>query len=84
MQKVLRKLLPKKTLSYLNDDESQSQFQRSRSFIEGMEQASEVFRAKFKIAARGMSRSYWAEDAEHLAEVGKARSFSIGHHSITN
>ncbi|MCJ1436032.1 hypothetical protein MMC27_005410 [Xylographa pallens] len=68
IQKVLKKLLPKKTLSYLNDDESQSQFQRSRSFIEGLEQASEVFRAKFKITARGMSRSYWAEDAEHLAE----------------
>ncbi|MCJ1385812.1 hypothetical protein MMC17_008936 [Xylographa soralifera] len=67
-QKVLRKLLPKKTLSYLDDDESQSQFQRSRSFMEGLEQASEVFRTKFKITARGMSRSYWAEDAEHLAE----------------
>ncbi|MCJ1282352.1 hypothetical protein MMC26_001675 [Xylographa opegraphella] len=67
-QKLLRKLLPKKTLSYLEDDESQSQFQRSRSFIDGLQQASEIFRAKFKITARGMSRSYWAEDAEHLAE----------------
>ncbi|MCJ1393258.1 hypothetical protein MMC18_006130 [Xylographa bjoerkii] len=67
-QKVLRKLLSKKTLSYLDDDESQSQFQRSRSFMDGLEQASEVFRSKYKITARGMSRSYWAEDAEHLAE----------------
>ena len=40
--------------------------------MEGLEQASDIFRAKFKITARGMSRSYWAEDAEHLAEVGKA------------
>ncbi|MCJ1319864.1 hypothetical protein MMC15_005200 [Xylographa vitiligo] len=67
-QKRLRRLLPKKTLSYLDDDESQSQFQRSRSIMEGLEQASEIFRGKFKITARGMSRSYWAEDAEHLAE----------------
>ncbi|MCJ1404801.1 hypothetical protein MMC11_008027 [Xylographa trunciseda] len=68
-QKVLRKLLSKKTLSYLDDDEGQSQFQRSRSFMEGLEQASEVFRSNFKVTARGMSRSYWAEDAEHLAET---------------
>ncbi|MCJ1477829.1 hypothetical protein MMC13_006502 [Lambiella insularis] len=74
VQKALGKLLPKKTLAYLDDDESQSQFQRSRSCMDGLEQASDIFRSRFKITARGMSRSYWAEDAEHLAQVGTGSS----------
>lgn len=67
---ALTPLLPNRTLSYLNPDEKHSQFQRSRSFIDGLRQASETFRERFKISSRGMSRSTWAESSEALAHVG--------------
>ena len=38
--------------------------------MDGLTQASETFRNRFRIVARGMSRSHWAEDAEALAQVG--------------
>ena len=64
---VLRERLTKNTISYLNQDESKTQFQRSRSFMDGLTQTSDAFRADFKITARGMSQSVWADSAETLA-----------------
>ncbi|CAD6563580.1 MAG: hypothetical protein ASARMPRED_000069 [Alectoria sarmentosa] len=64
---VLKSMLTKKTISYLNPDESKSQFQRSRSFMDGLTQASDAFRADFKTSARGMSKPLWADTAETLA-----------------
>ena len=64
---VLRRMLTKKTRSYLNPDESKSQFQSSRSFMDGLKQASDTFRAEFKINARGMSKPVWADGPETLA-----------------
>lgn len=66
----LRKLLPKKTLLYLDNDDKQSQFQQNRSFVDGLQQALEVFWSRYKITARGLHRPYWVEDAEQLVEVG--------------
>lgn len=63
----LRSKLTKKTISYLSQDETQTQFQRSRSFMDGLTQASDVFRAEFKITARGMSKPVWADSPETLA-----------------
>ena len=64
---IVRRNLNKKTISYLHPKEGMSQFQRSRSFMDGLEQASEVFRQKFKIDSRGISRPFWAENANALA-----------------
>ena len=63
----LQRALSKKIIFYLNPGEDKSQFQRSRSFMDGVEQASESFRSKFKIVARGMSRPAWAESPDALA-----------------
>ena len=63
----LKSMLTKKTLSYLNPDESKSQFQRSRSFMDGLTQASHSFSANFNITARGMSKPVWADSPETLA-----------------
>ncbi|KAF6230860.1 hypothetical protein HO173_010976 [Letharia columbiana] len=63
---VLKSMLAKRTISYLNPDESKSQFQRSRSFLDGLTQASDAFRADFKITARGMSKPVWADSPETL------------------
>ncbi|MCJ1245386.1 hypothetical protein MMC30_002590 [Trapelia coarctata] len=64
----LRRLLSKKTLLYLDDDENQSQFQRSRSFIDGLQHAIDAFGSRYKITARGLQRPYWAENEEQLLE----------------
>ena len=64
---ILKSILTKKTISYLNQDESKTQFQRSRSFMDGLTQASDAFRAHFKITARGMSKPVWADSPETLA-----------------
>ena len=66
IQSQLRKLLPSKTISYLNPDESKSQFQRSRSFMDGIEQATKIFRARFQKDYRGLSRATWAESSQAL------------------
>ena len=68
---ILKGLLTKKTAIYLNADESLSQFQRSRSFMDGLTQASEAFRGRFKITARGMANPMWADSPETLAQVCK-------------
>lgn len=64
---VIKSMLTRKTISYLNPDESKSQFQRSRSFMDGLTQASDAFRVDFKTSARGMSKPLWADTAETLA-----------------
>lgn len=64
---IFKSMLTKKTISYLNPDESRSQFQKSRSFMDGLTQTSEVFRANFNITARGLSKPLWADSPETLA-----------------
>ena len=77
---ALKKLLTKRIISYLNPDEGQSQFQRSRSFMDGLKQASDAFRLTFKITARGLSKPRWADNPETLAQVGNAQ---VSHSSWT-
>lgn len=64
---ALKNMLMKKSISYLNPDESKSQFQRSRSFMDGLTQAGDAFRADFKTTARGMSKPVWADSPKTLA-----------------
>lgn len=59
-QASLRKFIPKRTVSYLNPSESLTQFQRSRSFMDGLNQVSEVFRGAFRKTARGMAKPQWS------------------------
>ncbi|KAK3691464.1 hypothetical protein LTR37_018661 [Vermiconidia calcicola] len=58
----LRPSLPKKTVSYLNPKTEDSQFQRNRSFMDGLLQAFDAFRAQFQVTASGMRRAKWATD----------------------
>ena len=69
MKAALKKLLTNRTTSYLNPKSEQSQFQRSRSFMDGLAQATEAWRKKFRITARGMRRPYWVEHIEALKDV---------------
>jgi len=65
----LKGLLTKRNVSYLNPDDEKSQFQRSRSFMDGLAQASDAWRTKFKVTARGLRRPYWVEPVEALKDV---------------
>ena len=57
----IRKLLNKRMISYLNPNETKTQFERSRSFIDGLQQASEVLRSYFRITSRGMAKAQWRD-----------------------
>ena len=57
----LLELLPKKTASYLTYSPEHSQFQQKRSFMDGLQQACEVWRGAFKITASGIRRARWSE-----------------------
>jgi xeroderma pigmentosum group C-complementing protein len=58
-------MLSKHTVMCLNPKENLPQYTRSTTFVDGLRQASETFKRRFKITARGMKRSYWLE-AEDL------------------
>ncbi|KAF2171528.1 hypothetical protein M409DRAFT_63763 [Zasmidium cellare ATCC 36951] len=63
-QKHLRKLLSPKTISYLKPKTSDSQFQRNRSFMEGLEQAVDTFNAEYRPGGAGLMRPHWSVEGE--------------------
>lgn len=62
VQKILRRLIDKRMRSYLNPKANDSQFQRNRSFMDGLEQAKAAFKAEFRITMSGMARPRWRVD----------------------
>lgn len=59
-------MLPKRILSLLNPDEKKPQFSRSTTFIDGLNQAGDIFGRKFRITKPGLKRAHWAEDQQQL------------------
>lgn len=71
VHKSLRHLLDKKMLSYLNPKTNDTQFQRNRSFMDGLEMAKNAFKAEYEVTASGMSRARWpADEDQALAHTG--------------
>lgn len=62
VQKILRRLVDKRMRSYLNPKTNDTQFQRNRSFVDGLEQAKAAFKAEFRITMSGMARPRWPVD----------------------
>jgi len=58
-KKSLRPLLDKRTVSYLNASSTESQFQRSRSLQDGLQQAILAFNTAFRLTAKGIRRPQW-------------------------
>lgn len=58
-KKSLGPLLDKRTLSYLNPSSTDSQFQRSRSLQDGLQQAILAFNTAFRPTAKGIRRPLW-------------------------
>jgi len=62
VQKIMGRLVDKRMRSYLNPKTNDSQFQRNRSFIDGLEQAKTALKAEFRITMSGMARPRWPVD----------------------
>lgn len=61
-------MLPKKIIALLNPDEDKPQFTRSTTFIDGLNQAGDIFGRKFRVTKPGLKRAHWAEDQEQLKQ----------------
>ncbi|SMQ49862.1 unnamed protein product [Zymoseptoria tritici ST99CH_3D7] len=73
VQRHLRPLLTSKTISYLTPKAEFSQFQRNRSFVDGLQQAIDSFTAEFRVTAQGLSKSHWIveKDADIVGEYAE-------------
>lgn len=69
VQESLRPLLSDKMVTYLNPGAHLSQFGRTESLKNGLQQVGAMWKTKFDITERGLRRSLWAEDTEHLQAV---------------
>ena len=63
VQKIMGRLVDKRMRSYLNPKTNDTQFQRNRSFIDGLEQAKAALKAEFRITTSGMARPRWPVDS---------------------
>lgn len=70
VQAILKPLLTAKTIGLLNPRPSLNQFGKTESLKTGIKEASDAFRAKFRITERGLRRALWPEDEEQLKDVG--------------
>ncbi|KAI1416552.1 Rad4-domain-containing protein [Hypoxylon sp. FL1857] len=66
VQDNLRTLLTKKMVTYLNPGTHLSQFGRSNSLKEGLQQVGTMYKTKYQITERGIRRALWAENEEYL------------------
>ncbi|KAL2069598.1 hypothetical protein VTL71DRAFT_14277 [Oculimacula yallundae] len=66
VQKSLRPLVDKKTLTFLRPKESLSQFGRADSLKRGLDTVAIMWRTRFSITARGLRRALWADDEKDL------------------
>ncbi|KAI9712487.1 MAG: hypothetical protein M1812_006903 [Candelaria pacifica] len=67
-QAVLKPLVPKRMRSYLNPNQDLSQFQKTRSFMDGLSQAKDLWKVKFNVTASGMRKANWAESEAALRD----------------
>ncbi|KAK6956999.1 hypothetical protein Daesc_002284 [Daldinia eschscholtzii] len=66
VQDTLRALLTKKMVKYLNPGTQLTQFGRTQSLKDGLEQLGTMYKTKFQITEQGLRRALWAENEEHL------------------
>lgn len=66
IQSALRPLLTAKMIKYLNPPNTLSQFGRTESLKNGIQEVAAMWKMRFTITERGMRRALWAEDDEQL------------------
>ncbi|KAJ5796207.1 uncharacterized protein N7518_004747 [Penicillium psychrosexuale] len=68
LQEFLKKTLPKKVVALLHPNENKPQYNRSTTFMDGLNQAADAFTRRFKVTKPGMKRAHWAEDEYQLKQ----------------
>ncbi|KAL4805196.1 Rad4-domain-containing protein [Aspergillus unguis] len=72
VQGSLRRILSKHIRSQLNPPEDKPQHTRSAMFLDGLNQAGDVFFRKFTVTKPGLRRPYWAADSDALKRTTKS------------
>ncbi|KAL2870905.1 putative DNA repair protein Rad4 [Aspergillus lucknowensis] len=68
VQGFLKKMLSKHVISQLNPPENKPQHTRSGMFLDGLNQAADVFLRRFRVTKPGLRRAHWAQDADALKQ----------------
>lgn len=76
VQDFLRAHLTDKMVTYLNPGVDLSQFGRTESIKNGLQQINAMWKTKFEITERGLRRALWAEDLEDLKDVSMLTTVS--------
>ncbi|KAJ5168754.1 uncharacterized protein N7482_004348 [Penicillium canariense] len=66
--RFLKRMLPRKIIALLNPDEDKPQFTKSTTFIDGLNQAGDIFNRRFRVTKPGLKRAHWAEDQQQLKQ----------------
>lgn len=69
VQTLLRSHLTDKMIQYLTPGTNLSQFGRTESLKNGLKLVADMWMTKYEITERGMRRSLWAEEVDHLSSV---------------
>ena len=72
VQGSLKRILPRRIINLINPSDDKDQFTKSTMFIDGLNQAGDVFNRRFKVTKSGLKRPHWVSDS-HLLDQ-KARS----------
>lgn len=61
-------MLPRKVIALLHPDEDKPHYNRSTTFMDGLNQAGDAFSRRFRVTKPGMKRAHWAEDETLLKQ----------------
>ncbi|KAJ5525465.1 hypothetical protein N7494_012115 [Penicillium frequentans] len=67
-QNFLKRMLPKRIVALLHPDEKKQQYNRSTTFVDGLNQVADIFNRKFRVTKPGLKRAHWAEDQTRLKQ----------------
>ncbi|PYI12646.1 Rad4-domain-containing protein [Aspergillus sclerotiicarbonarius CBS 121057] len=68
VQGFLKRVLSKQIISLLHPSEKRPQQTRSTTFIDGLNQASDVFNRRFRVTAPGLRRPFWIDNPDSLKQ----------------
>ncbi|KAJ6188420.1 hypothetical protein N7519_003328 [Penicillium mononematosum] len=68
LQEYLKKTLSRKVVALLHPDEDKPHYNRSTTFMDGLNQAGDAFARRFRVTKPGMKRAHWAENESQLKQ----------------
>ncbi|GKZ62470.1 hypothetical protein AnigIFM49718_009888 [Aspergillus niger] len=68
LQGFLKRTLPKNIISLLHPSENRPQQIRSTTFVDGLNQASDIFNRRFKVTKPGLKRPLWIDDPDGVRQ----------------